>query len=153
MDLCLIANYNIWWHGPSWLFKCVEEWPDTVIPNSGAELPEFRTITVNTANVNACRVHKLLQQYSRVDKIIRIISPCLRFVSRLRSDPTVSNKLNPIDIDNATRVIYKSVQHLEFSNEIRDLEVNSKLNNDSKLITLLPFLDEGHVIRVGGRLK
>nr|CAH7730421.1 unnamed protein product [Callosobruchus chinensis] len=45
------------------------------------------------------------------------------------------------------------VQAVTFSQEIKDLQYNGKVNKNSKLFSLYPFLDQTGIIRVGGRLS
>ena len=49
--------------------------------------------------------------------------------------------------------IMKIVQSEEFDEEIRIVDGNGVLPMSSKLIALNPFLDDEHILRVGGRLQ
>ena len=57
------------------------------------------------------------------------------------------------EISVAESQIMKIVQSEEFNEEIRIVDGNGVLPMSSKLIALNPFLDDEHILRVGGRLQ
>lgn len=72
-----IKNLNLWWHGPSWLSLNYSEWPQQSksYPNE-EDIPEEKT----TSHVSSTVKYDLsvLDRYSSVDKLTRVMSYCLR---------------------------------------------------------------------------
>lgn len=57
------------------------------------------------------------------------------------------------ELHQASKVLVKLAQKIEFGPEINDLQKKGHVSNKSKLLTLTPFLDKEGIIRVGGRLN
>lgn len=77
----------------------------------------------------------------------------MRFIHKTRLKHTFSGKLSSDELNNAIIKISKIVQEETFTSELSLLRQNKTVHNNSKLLTLTPFLDSGGIIRVDGRLK
>lgn len=97
----------------------------------------------------------LLQRYSSLPKLRRVVAYCKKFAfNALCKDPT-KRKIDAFTADElieAHMTIIKIVQEV-FDSEIRELVDHRQINSTSKLLALHPFLDNDGVLRIGGRLE
>lgn len=93
----------------------------------------------------------LLQRYSSLPKILRIIAYCLRFIGNLRANPTshTSIAVTEEQLHQALLVLIKRVQHEIFATQISNLMNNLPLTKPFRKLN--PFLEAG-LVRVGRRL-
>ena len=143
---------HIWQHGPHWLSKDEGSWPKMAI--QPAEIPEIRKsppsqISVTLASFRA----DLLERFSSMRKIIRVIAYCFRFAHNTKSinAEKLSGNLSSAEKDAALNCILKLTQTTAFSKEIETLSKNQEIDRKSKIMSLNPFLDQG-ILKVGGRL-
>ncbi|KAG5344650.1 SETMR methyltransferase, partial [Acromyrmex charruanus] len=88
-------------------------------------------------------MHDLLNKFSSITKLRRVIAYCMRFAANLRS---IKRKKKGIEeLEQATMVI-KLMQRQVYGKEI-------EIHRKSKLLILRPFLDKQGLIRVGGRIR
>ncbi|CDW60603.1 DUF1759 and Peptidase A17 and DUF1758 and RVT 1 d omain containing protein [Trichuris trichiura] len=86
---------------------------------------------------------------------IRITAMCLRFASNSRV-PLQCRQFGPltaIELRNSQMTWYRLIQAETFSSEIARLSSGQELPKTSAIFQLDPFLGEGHVLRVGGRIE
>lgn len=153
-----LVNSNIWWNGPQWLKQETDEWP-----GEGVELltnvPEERKQTVTTVVTNCDTVIEY-KRFSSLYKLLRVAAYMLRTYNMLRIiSNNRSNKENrrmsaisAEEIKIAKVKVIMLVQSESFSDEIKILKSSKRVQRSSRLIALLPFLDNG-ILRGGGRLK
>ncbi|XP_046426001.1 uncharacterized protein LOC124182586 [Neodiprion fabricii] len=136
---------NLWRTGPSWLKEEESTWPNfkIQIPTLDEEMRKDSCFTVAVNN------HEILERYSSIGKLRRILSYCLRMKkdNQFKGIPTVQ------EIRQTNQRIIKLVQSSSFMQEIHDLQNGKPLNSKSRLLSLSPFLDEAGILRVGGRLR
>jgi len=113
------------------------------------EIPEQQALT----NLKTERSFELLQQFSSIVVLRRVVAWCIRFVNNCRTKDRTRGNLNTCELKRAMSIIVKMVQAEAFASEIRQLETGSTLKASSKLVSLHPFLDSFGMLRVGGRLK
>ena len=92
-------------------------------------------------------------------KLLKAISFLKHFIQRFkRHNKIMDNKLSePTKVivehmNNTHDVIIELIQKETFKQELQDLFSSSQVNQNSKLVTLNPTLDN-NIIKVGGRLK
>lgn len=137
---------NLWRYGPTWLASDESVWPVSHFEYP-KDTPEFRKLTCL-----ACTVVKpldILERYSCIRRLSRVIGYCLRFIRK----PRCTGPLSVEELRRAEEKIIVLTQRQSFSEEIHDLKTGSALNSRSKLMPLAPFLDERGILRVGGRLQ
>ncbi|XP_076289808.1 uncharacterized protein LOC143213640 [Lasioglossum baleicum] len=138
-------NNRLWRYGPEWLAQEQAKWPSARFTICD-ELPEVRTVTCLVGSI--IQTDEILQRYSCIQKLRRIVAYCLRF----RTSRRTIGPLSIEEIQHANRQIIKLLQSVTFARDIHDLKTGH-LSNTSKLQPLTPFLDEQGILRVGGRLQ
>jgi len=138
------ARNQIWFTGPQWLVNSESEWPTE--SKQICEVPEMKKdICLHTSTSSE---FELLTKFSSYSKLLRITAYCLRF----RRVVTLTGPLSAEEINESEARILKILQSSEFSTEIKTLQTGGSLKR-SRIANLSPFLDENHLIRVGGRLQ
>ena len=99
----------------------------------------------------------LESQISNYHRLLSVTAWCLRFYHRLKtphaSDPDSRGRfLSVRELKQAEQRLALLSQARSFSKEKQALLHDQPVHNQSKLISLAPFIDGGQLIRVGGRL-
>ncbi|CAL1678857.1 unnamed protein product [Lasius platythorax] len=142
----------MWWNGPSFLQLSEEHWPSRKFLGGLSELPEQKRIVVAMSTVDRSVIRNLLNKYSHLDKILRIMAYCLRFIysHRTRSrDIFVSHR----EMTTALWVLTRGVQQEAFPEDYCALSKGRSVGGLSRILSLAPFIDKDGVIKVGGRLS
>ncbi len=152
-------QHTLWTQGPDWLSLPREYWGsrlDNTELNLDEPLPEEKSLTCalsvegNLLEVNP--LDKLLQRYSSLQKILRIVAYCRRFYRFNQPDHIPTNVLpSEGELHSAFLLLVKHVQRECFSDVLKIIETNKTL--PKPLRKLAPFVDETGHLRVGGRLK
>lgn len=143
-----LAATTIWFEGPNFLKnKLIEcKKPKHVHTN----LEEVKTLTCVMDDVF------IWNKYSSLDKLIRIIAYCRRFLN-LKSSSSKKNYttyLNVEEMNEALNICIKKSQGEDFSEELRNLKEKGRLDLKNRTLKSLNlFLDKNGIIRVGGRLE
>jgi hypothetical protein len=147
---------SLWWHGPQFLngpehFSIKNKWNPTSVENS--TIPEIKTsccLLVNAADTD----NSLFERFSSFSKLVRVVAYILRFVNNMRTgERNMSRHLSCEELKQAHNCIIKVTQKQAFREDIHFLEKHGKVPQNSKLISLSPFIDDTGLLRVGGRLK
>lgn len=154
MNAADLVESSLWWSGPSWLALPSESWPSIHVPNHWKEGHcEERTQSL-LVQEKEHMLDILLERFSSIRKIQRILGYCTRFIKNSRNKDVNLRKtghyLNRSERDSSLTCIVKHVQGQHFQNDIDRLRENLPLPR--QLRKLDPFLDEQGVLRVGGRL-
>lgn len=150
-----LVNLRLWWHGPKFLSCPIDQ---SLIKNDETHdfiIPELKksSILLTTRQVDNLN---LFNRFSCINKLRRVVSYCIRFISNLRKIPQerIYGQLNVTEINNANIILLKLAQLDSFSKEISLLKTDGKiLEKHNKLSCLSPFIDNTGILRVGGRLK
>jgi hypothetical protein len=94
----------------------------------------------------------VLQKFSSVKKLCRVIAYILRSVNNLKNKTKNQKALSVEELEHVRLVVLKYIQSREFADEIRCIQKSNKLKFH-RLAKLDPFIDENGLLRVGGRLK
>nr|XP_049466974.1 uncharacterized protein LOC125908321 [Anopheles coluzzii] len=150
-----------WWHGPHWLARNSEEWPqNTPSPSEdeSAEEEKLSSRVASTALICEFR-NSLFSRFSIYHKLQRVVAHCLRFIQNAKR--RVGNKVHAKDIPPLTvdelkaaelKLCYLSQQDT-FSEEIQHLQKGKEIPKNSKLKWISPFIDTQGILRIGGRLS
>ncbi|GFT68330.1 integrase catalytic domain-containing protein [Trichonephila clavipes] len=147
---------SIWLCGPNFLHETFPIQTDSSVPSLNDAVPEERYCALQSTIVpnHLPDVNDLLHKFSSLSKLKRVITYCLRFINNCRnSNDKIIGPLKTRELANAMYILIKSVQIVEFNNEINALKGNQSLSCRSKFLSLNPFLDCSNILRVGGRLR
>ncbi|KAF0729511.1 Integrase catalytic domain-containing protein, partial [Aphis craccivora] len=130
-----LTNMPLWWYGPDWLIKDEKDWPKSNENEKGLniEIPEARSVTLSAVDVMP-QYPSLINRFSCVNKLIRIVAHCLRFVyNNSRKNSKLDGVLSVEEVNRARTSIIKCIQKEAFSQEIRDLtNLNKIAGEDAK---------------------
>ncbi|XP_029169301.1 uncharacterized protein LOC114939215 [Nylanderia fulva] len=115
-DLAALAVSGLWWEGPAYLRLNEGHWPIRNIEISG-ELPEQKRVIAAVAVGDRPIVSGLLERFSSLEKILRIISYCLRF-GRARRAEEIGSSISHREMTAAMQVVVRCVQRGSFPGNI-----------------------------------
>lgn len=158
-----LPQYELWWSGPQWLrssnsdLNVNNEFHDTNL--------EIKVLT-HVMNIDEMPKEFLVNKYSNLMKLIRVVAYCLRFITICKKTiqakidngnvqySEIPNYLTTNELRRSLNCCIKMSQNCYFINEKESLLNGSQgVSKRSPLYFLRPFLDENELIRVGGRLK
>ncbi|XP_073961981.1 uncharacterized protein [Choristoneura fumiferana] len=150
-----LKSLDIWWNGPDNLkerhVKLEKGKPmDTALEKR----KNIVTMLVTDKHKNEEKL-TLLQRYSSLDKLVRVVAYCKRWLNIMNEEKRryLRSYLTHEERNTALITCIRMSQEIEFSEEIEDLQNDRQLKAKSRLLSLSAFLDEDRVLRVGGRLK
>lgn len=142
-----IISHSLWWNGPTWLLQPQQTWRLTSLPPENFNEEEKVTLVTLLEN----KFESLLDKFSSLSKIKRILSYCIRFCHNV-SHPK-DKRIGPLtsqDLCKALLILVKHVQSQTLGDEI--LSIQRQRSISKSLRKLSPFLDDEGILRVGGRL-
>lgn len=154
-----IAGSALWWEGPSWLSKPVNEWPSRScsptqnLPNNELIIDKLCSVCMNV-NVQPNEfIANLLQRWSSLTKLINCLGFVYRFIHNCRNRINkLHGPLSVHEINGTLNNLIKFSQIESYPTEYQLLKNNKQLPKSSNLLSLNPFIDES-LIKVGGRLS
>lgn len=146
----LLKN-SLWWAGPAFL----KYPPNSCLPaekniDLSAVSEEERKVTLTTLSP-ATFIENILQHFSSLATIQRIVSYVLRFIHNSRY-PTQkkSDSLTYVELQNALLILVRHIQQLKFAKDILNLKQGRQPSRALRKLNV--FLDNKDILRVGGRL-
>lgn len=142
-------EHPMWWSGPRWLKTPEATWMQT-----GANIQIDSNLCSNAAFTTTL-IHSpaILEKYSSLTKLIRVIATCLRFIHNCKYPTQKQYGALHVDAYNKSKqVCIRITQQTEFKEEISHLTSQLPISTKSKLCEFNPFIDEQNIIRIGGRL-
>ena len=149
VELMTLSICTLWCKGPQWLSQEPSSRPATEF-NTPTEILEIRNV-----HVAFHLPEDITQWFSKLNKLIRVIAYCRRFINNCRH-PKANRQaaiLTTQDLDQALACCVKIVQQISYAHEIKDLMEHQEVAATSSLKTLHPFIDQEGLLRVGGRLQ
>ncbi|XP_071055074.1 uncharacterized protein [Onthophagus taurus] len=143
----LIADC-LYWNGPHWLTMPEESWPDSSFQANSNETPPEEVRASLQVTTDLSIITYLLTRFSSLPKIICIVAYLLRFSSKLRHYEIIPS---PDECHASLLKLIKMVQEESFPQVIGCLKANRLIPKSYRKLSL--FLDDQHLIRVGGRLR
>ncbi|XP_060842552.1 uncharacterized protein LOC132922848 [Rhopalosiphum padi] len=140
-------------HGPIFLHYPECQWP--VVTTSSInpeELPEYKRPSKNvflTRQVDS----SLIQRFSVLRKMQRVLAYCLRFADKARQRTVVSGPITWQEYERVLMKVTMYTQRLYYSDLYHQLVTSNSIVTPSSLAQLAPFVDAHGIIRVGGRLQ
>ncbi|XP_062714051.1 uncharacterized protein LOC134290853 [Aedes albopictus] len=154
-----IVDFNLWWHGPQWLQQHQNQWPmareDTEQPLEAMEEARRSSIAATPSTPEPQFIDQIVERFSNVQRLIRVIAYCLRFLHHCRSAPNNRAKsflLHVSELIEAEHNIIRLVQQQAFSEEWKQLKKNQPVSSKSRLKWFHPFVSSENLLRIGGRL-
>ncbi len=149
-----LADHPLWFQGPPWLLQPSSSW-NRQTPNScGNQIAaiEERCPILLTALIEDHILDTLLDKYSSLSKIQKILCQCLRVFHNYRhkSSP-LTGAISSFELQNALLLLSKRAQQRRFSGLIAQIRNNELVSKSFR--PLAPFLDKEGLVRVGGRLR
>ncbi|KAL0880271.1 hypothetical protein ABMA27_002728 [Loxostege sticticalis] len=140
----------MWFQGPDFLQS------KTILYQKPKEIStDLETVKVKSHCATASEEHSIWDRFSSLTRMIRVIAYCKRFIHNTRKE--TSNKLigilNTQELKEAMICCIRKCQRDHFEHDITIINNNENLPKRSSLRALNPFLDENHILRVGGRLE
>lgn len=150
-----LLNNNLWWAGPDYLQLSSNFWPvATVLTDADAHLvpEESKNISVLVTNNSDNFLDSLINNYSSLNSLKRILAYILRFIHNCRvSQQRISGHFSYTELHSSLLVFVKRAQYVAFSNEVHKIKTNQKLPKPFQKLSV--FLDDNEMLRVGGRLQ
>nr|CAI5848380.1 unnamed protein product [Callosobruchus analis] len=150
MDINKAHSCTLWWYGPPWLIQDQASWPRSTVQEE--PLPDRRKIS--TSLVSRHIDPTILQKYSTLYKLQKVVSYCMRFIQNTSHKTT--HQTGPIttqEFNKASVALIKISQAQDFPVELECLAHKRELSKKSPINRLDPFLDANGCLRVGGRAK
>lgn len=148
-----LVNNVDWWLGPSFLKNDSSNWNlpcYETLNKSDSSCEEKKSVLISYTDNNF--IDSLLETYSSLNKIKKILAYILRFIHNTKMiNNKISTHLTISELNNALLHIIKRVQVTQLSPEI-DQIIRKKITF-KPLRRLNPFLDSNNILRVGGRLS
>ncbi|XP_062703997.1 uncharacterized protein LOC115255979 [Aedes albopictus] len=148
-----------WFRGPEFLYRSEKEWPvDNQVKYETSE--EIRACLVHRENSNTETIE--WSRFSNWKRLWRSVAYVQRFLSNLRKkvrgEPLQYGTLTQEEVIASETCIWRQVQEAAYGEELRVLEtakrenVRARLERNSKLRQLSPFLDAAGVLRSESRI-
>ena len=150
-----LLQHSLWWNGPPWLTTDPFQMPPQPLLASLSK-PELKTITCNVAV--PVPPEWIEERYASYHKLLCINAWCFRFLSnlkcKLQNQPLHLNPyLNTSELQTSEHHLFTRAQARSFTHELSRIRENKSIKTSSTLSSLSPFLGDGGLLRVGGRLS
>lgn len=147
-----LINCTQWWIGPSWMLKSETEWPEQKLLNEEDDPMEHRKVVkvLHLHNNGQKEFHDVIKQFSKLERLQRVTAYLFRAVTLAKN--RFNGELKAEEVKQGLMYWVKITQSQAFATEITQLKTGTSLN-DSKLQSLVPFIDKNDILRVGGRLQ
>lgn len=151
-----LINLKIWWNGPEFLSNPKISWPlqKEIFIEKDDEIQQQKTFIVFATTQND-HFNDVICRFSSLNKLLNVVTYCLRFAKSKRSEKTDFTYVTPNAIerkDALIRVVRICQQNI-FHEEIKTIKLNKSVEKNSRLMKLNPFIDHQGILRVGGRLE
>lgn len=155
MNPSQLLSFKMWWNGPEFLSIEKGKWPIFQFQNKGVHeevvSAEEKVISFYV-EVPTDVLENLMNRFSSLEKIQRILSYCFRFSRRSRSITLKQTTFVSIqEMHESLMCLIKYTQNSAFSDLIEKLKKDCLLPKPFRRLSL--FLDSLGFLRVGGRLK
>ncbi|XP_054706729.1 uncharacterized protein LOC129216539 [Uloborus diversus] len=145
---------SLWFKGPEFLQQDMSEEKMTetstnYLDSNTYEIELKKNICL-TLTKDTSFIETVLNISNSFSTIIRTLCFIFRFAKGRSSS---KGQISIQELEQSTKFLIKSVQEVEFTEEIELLKKNESVARKSKLKFLNPFLDKDSILRVGGRLN
>ena len=151
-----LAEYTLWWEGPSWLATEPISTPQQPVINSEAA-PEL--CPGASCHLLTPKPPDLMEgRYINYHFMLKVAAYCRRYLHNLKAHhdqlcPITTSHLTAEELRQTEFFLFKQAQLRAFEHEVRQLQHGQPISSKSKLLSLNPFLCPDGLLRVGGRLS
>lgn len=148
-----LVNNALWFEGPRFLKKNVEEWPQCAfLPQDIPELKSKETQVSLTTQVQTQNVIlSTIEKFSSLGKLQRVLAYALRFIHNVRFPQLKRNGALTLREEQKSLEVCVRVSQTCYMSE--SLEAVTKGNQcNTNLRSLTPFINNSGLLAVGGRL-
>lgn len=146
------ADLELWIQGPSWLKNKEINYSRREIKETNLE--ERKSLLACNTVVKETSEEFIISKYSSLRKLARVVAYCKRFLKFKNKNYSTkfNNFLTHYEIQGALLTCIKLCQAEYFASEMDSLKIKGEVNKKGVLTSLNPYLDQEHILRVGGRL-
>ena len=153
-----LIQSQLWWHGPEWLAKPDDVWPQSPVPVTTKNQEEIDSEKKHNQSkvlaVTTCTSPWIdTSRYSSLLKLYRVIALVIVAFQKLRRS-TATNCITRKTLCEAKLLVVQTHQQQYYPKELASLKSSKDLPHTSKLLSLSPFFDKDTgTLRVGGRVS
>lgn len=144
-----LVSHTLYWDGITLLVAPLSTWPLRVRPVPIDQLPELKQ---EKPAVLVLQEPEWYSRFSSYLHMLRVVVQIRRFITRCRRQPVSELYISRYELDEAALIIALFSQCSYFSKTHLELQQGRPVS-DRLVARLRPFLDDGGLIRVGGRLS
>jgi hypothetical protein len=113
-----LSRSTLWWKGPQWLTQEPSSWPAADFN------PPLENLEIRNVHVAVQPPEDIIPRFSRLNRLIRVIAYCGRFINncRLTKANRQSANLTTQDLNQALTCCVKMVQQTAYAHEVKDLK-------------------------------
>lgn len=162
LNVTELLNSHDWWHGPDFLCESQEKWPSQQKEIDEKPLLDVAEYKASVLCVNISKSEKwlnkngvpLIELYSSLGKLVRVTAYVRTILLKIRAK-TVRNTMgfSEEELNFSLEYWVKYTQQLHFQKDIRAIKMYGNVKEKSSLIHLKPYLDQGGILRVWGRIE
>ncbi|XP_060665562.1 uncharacterized protein LOC132797805 [Drosophila nasuta] len=139
-----LAESKIWFHGPEFLVGNRDEWPSQrCLESSTLEMRSKVMIATSPYDDITLRC-KYLNTFASMQRVYAFV---FKFVNRIKHPG-----LNVVDVNKGTWLLLRLVQLSNLWSDVKEIRSKGFVKKSSSIASLLPFIDQFGLLRVGGRL-
>lgn len=152
MLLSELKRCNLWWKGPRWLSEKEIKISKQEVIITDKEMKTKKVITHLSTEEQEKSITTQLENFNNLPELLKVVCYCKRFLN-YKVNVNINKQITTQELEDALIICIKRVQEEEYSEEIERLKINKQVRRRSPLRSLNPYLDDKHILRVGGRLR
>ncbi|XP_057376025.1 uncharacterized protein LOC130696908 [Daphnia carinata] len=143
--------------GPAFLLLEPPLWPkwDQIEQNDHQD-PEIIHVYTTKTEPSDNVIDQCVEYYSNKVRLERVLAWCMRLITnccaKVKKVKVTSGELTPVETEAALAMCIQRAKEVAYPEDKLFLKKGKELPNRSKLKQFRPFIDEQHLMRVGGRI-
>ncbi|XP_050322476.1 uncharacterized protein LOC126754498 isoform X2 [Bactrocera neohumeralis] len=156
----VLADHHLWWTGPTCIHQSVGEMrlPSLTEEEEHLSIAESRVVSIFVSRANYQWIMTstkdnripLIEKFSKLSRLLNTTVWLRRWLPKYRGYR--NDIVSVADQHWALLLHIRQAQGNHFKQEIKALELHSRIAGRSEILALNPFLDADGILRVGGRL-
>jgi len=140
----VLAQSDLWFHGPPYLVDGRPSWPASCIPEKPTIELRKSALIVTSPHADLTLGCKHSNSFGSMQRTFGYV---YKFIKRIRNPG-----LTVLDVHHGTRILLRLVQMTNLWDDMKEIRSHGNVRKSSSIAALAPFLDECGLLRVGGRL-